>query len=141
MSSKKTHLDQAEHNAKVANSLVDGEYYDWSCTCAFYAAIHFVEAKFADIPEILHTDKVYEDNKDKFKDEGGGKSIHWYREFLVGQKLPNTVRLAYGHLKATSEMCRYLRGQDKKACDLISKEDAKKLVREKLTTVKTQLGF
>lgn len=141
MSSKKTYLDQAGHNEKAANSLVNSDYYDWSCTCAFYAALHYVEAKFVDIPEIQHTDKVYEDNKDKFKDENLPKSVHGYREFLVGKKFSSGVRLAYGHLQATSEICRYLRGHDKKACDIFSRDTARRLVQEKLVTIKKELGF
>lgn len=141
MASKQTHLDQADHNEKTANSLVDGEFHDWSCTCAFYAAIHYIEANFADIPEIQHTDKVYEENKDKFKGEDIGKSVHWYREFLVGKKFSSAVRIAYANLQATSEICRYLKGHDKTACEVISKETAKRLVKEKLLTIKKELGF
>lgn len=141
MSIKKIHLDQASHNEKAANSLVNGDYYDWSCTCAFYAALHYVEAKFADIPEIQHTDKVYEENKEKLKNEDTIKSVHWYREVLIGKRFSSAVRLAYSHLQATSEICRYLRGNDKTACEVISQETAKKLVKEKLPTIKNALGF
>jgi len=138
MSSKKTHLDQANHNEKAAKAMIDGDYYDWSCTCAFYSALHYVEARFADIPKIQHTDKVYEENKDKLKGEDVIKSVHWYREVLIGNEFPS-IRSAYTHLQATSKICRYLTGNDKSACDVVSRDTAKRLVNEKLATIKEKL--
>jgi hypothetical protein len=42
---QKQHTDQAEHNLAASKHLVENsDFYDWSATTAFYAAVHYVES-------------------------------------------------------------------------------------------------
>jgi len=43
------HLDQARHNEKLAQNLLndpDLQHWDWLITIAFYTAVHYAEAVF-----------------------------------------------------------------------------------------------
>lgn len=144
MASKTTHKAQALHNELLAKKLVGGDYYDWACTAAFYSALHYVEAKFNDIPEIVHTDEAYEKYKAVKKisplttsdvDQG----VHNFRLTLIGHKYPN-IRVSYRQLMEVSRQVRYLDG-DKIACDFISSQIATNLVKSDLGKVKRELGF
>lgn len=54
MSDKKSHLDRAERNEKLA-SVLAAPYWDWAVTATFYAAVHYVEAYFATKIPPLHS--------------------------------------------------------------------------------------
>ncbi len=140
MASKTVHQSQANHNEEIANELVKGNYYDWACTTAFYSALHYVEAKFYDIPEIVHTDDAYEKNKTLMKNEDINFGVHLFRETRLGGKFPS-LRSSYRQLREVSEQARYLKLQDKKACDFLRRETANKLVKEDLPKIKQGLGF
>lgn len=140
MASKAVHLSQAEHNEKLAIQLVSGDYYDWACTAAFYSALHYVEANFFEVPEIVHTDDAYDKNRNLMRSQDINFGVHLFRETLVGGKYPNS-RNAYRHLREVSEQVRYLKSQDKVACDFINQAVANRLVNQDLAKVKTELGF
>lgn len=54
MPSQTAHYLQAEHNANAASHIIESsEYYDWSATMAFYAAVHYVES----VLDFFHTKK------------------------------------------------------------------------------------
>lgn len=140
MASKNIHLAQAEHNQKLANKLLTGEYYDWACTTGFYSALHFVEAKFNDIPEIVHSDEAYKKHKNLMRQEDLSLGVHSFRVILLGNKFPQ-LRTSYRQLMEVSFQVRYLENLDKAACDFINIATAKNLVKNDLTKIKKGLGF
>ena len=140
MASKNIHLAQAEHNQKLANKLLSGEYHDWACTTAFYAALHYVEAKFYDIPEIVHGDDAFMRNKQFMKEMDINMGVHLFREVTLKGKYP-LLRDYYRHLREVSFQVRYLENVDKAACDFIHIDIAKRLVKNDLTKIKKGLGF
>jgi hypothetical protein len=139
MASKKIHLAQAGHNQKLANKLLTGDYYDWACTTAFYSALHYVEAKFNDIPEIVHSDEAYKKNRQTMEDQDINLGVHLFREVALSGKYP-LLRNSYRHLREVSSQVRYL-DHDKTACDFINIDTAKSLVKNDLTKIKKGLGF
>lgn len=140
MASKNTHLAQAGHNQKLANILLKGEYYDWACTSAFYSALHYVEAKFNDIPEIVHSDEAYKKKGQFMKDEDIKMGVHLFREITLSGKYP-LLRASYRQLREISFQVRYLENHDKVACDFINIGIAKNLVKNDLTKIKNGLGL
>lgn len=140
MASKNTHLAQAGHNQKLAKKLITGDYYDWACTTAFYSALHYVEAKFYDIPEIVHSDEAYKRKRQFMREEDINLGVHLFREVALSGKFPQ-LRASYRQLKEVSFQVRYLENLDKVACDFISLDTAKNLVNNDLTKIKNGLGF
>ena len=140
MASKNIHLAQAEHNQKLANKLLIGDYFDWACTTAFYSALHYVEAKFYDIPEIIHSDEAYKKKKQFMKEDDINLGVHLFREVALSGKYP-LLRTSYRQLREISYQVRYLENHDKVACDFISIDTAKNLVASDLTKIKKGLGF
>lgn len=144
MASKTVHQTQAEHNELVAKELVVGDYYDWACTAAFYSALHYIEAKFNDIPEIGHTDEAYEKWRAAKKispitTHDINQGVHNFRLTLLQHKYPN-ARGSYRQLMEVSRQVRYLDG-GKVACDFISRQTASGLVDGDLIKIKKELGF
>ena len=56
MSDRRPHIEQAQHNEGLARELAAGGYRfrDWSIIAAFYAAVHYFEARLHDQPEFTH---------------------------------------------------------------------------------------
>lgn len=140
MASKNTHLAQAGHNQKLAKKLLTGKDYDWACTTAFYSALHYVEAKFNDIPEIVHSDEAYTKHKNLMIEEDLSLGVHSFRFLLLGKKFPQ-LRTSYRQLMEVSFQARYLDNHDKVACDFISIDIARNLVNNDLTKIKKGLEF
>lgn len=94
------HIRQAEHNEALAKIILDEHptYHDWSITVSFYAAIHFVEAGFAQDSKIGHS----ETSKPR------GKEPHQHREDLVKDKYGNECWRYYRKLRIASHNVRYL---------------------------------
>lgn len=109
MASIDKHKNQAEHNFKLANSLGDGEYRDWTITTCFYSALHFTNLLFLSDPKIGHIDDLFTklnystDTADQVKQ----MSIHAFRESIIKRKLPS-IRTQYRQLREISEAARYL---------------------------------
>jgi hypothetical protein len=134
-----THKEQAEHNEKVAISLSETEFFDWAITCAFYSALHYVEAKFASIPEVEHSEVLYQKSRIKMDAEDVKMSVHTFREILIG-KYFKSIRSQYSQLRTSSEMVRYLETtHDKPAFKFINKETAKRLI-QGLISIKKALS-
>lgn len=140
MASKNIHLAQAGHNQKLANKLLTGEYYDWACTSAFYSALHYVEAKFFEIPQVIHSEDAYKKHKKLMREEDMNLGVHSFRMMLLKDRFPQ-LRTSYRQLMEVSFQVRYLENYDKVACDFIPLETAKNLVNNDLTKVKKGLGF
>lgn len=47
MPTKEEHLEKAEHNQKLADSLAKSAYPDWAVTVYFYSALHYAHAILA----------------------------------------------------------------------------------------------
>ena len=139
MSAKITHKAQAEHNEKLALQLSNSDSFDWSITCAFYAALHYVEAKFATLPKILHTEECFNRNKD-FANEAKITNVHSFREWLISKNFSKTVYGCYKQLQRNSEIARYLEdARNKTAFTYFTKEIVKKLL-DNLNTIKNELS-
>ena len=56
MSSRSIHIQQAKHNEALAKELVSSgyRYKDWAVIAAFYAALHYFEARLHDEPPFSH---------------------------------------------------------------------------------------
>jgi len=129
MSSLSTHNAQAEHNKKLSKQLSKTDFIDWSITCAFYAALHFVEAAFTRIPEILHTDDCYNRHRSTMASLDIDKSMHAFRETLIAKRFPS-IRAKYHHLRVSSKAARYLlTTKDKPAFEFFEKSILKQLLK------------
>jgi hypothetical protein len=130
MASLKTHKTQAKHNEILSKQLLCTKFSDWSTTCAFYAALHYVEAAFTTIPEILHTEECYNKKKGFMISQDIRKSLHAFRDALIGQIYPK-IRSKYHHLRTTSETARYLlTTNDKTAFDYFQKSLVERLIQD-----------
>jgi hypothetical protein len=90
VAAEQVHLAQARYNEALARELIE-EYGDWAITVAFYAAVHYVEAKFA--TRQMHTRS----------DEG-----HRVRTKRLGIISTLECFLAYKNLRTASNHVRYL---------------------------------
>ncbi len=135
-----SHKNQAEHNEKLAKRLIITPYIDWAITCAFYSAIHYLEAKFVSMSHIQHTETLYEKSRPEMKEQDHHISTHSFREMLVGNEFPK-IRMQYNQLRTSSEMVRYLdRTNDKTGYEFFSKTVAKQLIKD-LETIKRFLNI
>ena len=113
MSGRQAHILQARHNEALAKELI-GEGYrfkDWSIVAAFYAAVHYFEARLHDHPQlvhpeaqnpILHTEDSMPLVGSRFK-----YSPHAWRERLLRDNFDGRTRYAYWSLRVASETARY----------------------------------
>lgn len=94
------HLEQAEHNESLCKLLATQHesYRDWLITISFYAAIHYVEAGFAQDRSIGHSEKHKREQE----------SEHTCRQRLVRQKYDKACWLKYKLLREASHNVRYL---------------------------------
>lgn len=128
MPSLVTHNKQAKHNEKLAKSLKGSVFIDWVITCAFYAALHYVEAAFANIPEILGSEESYAKHYEDIQENKPNMTIHAYREFLASNKFPK-IRLEYAQLRVASEASRYLeKTKDTPAFSFFDKNTSDKML-------------
>ena len=100
----KRRKQHGERNKQLSNDLLDGkEYYDWSITTAFYAAIHFVEDKILPCKVNGKNCTNINDVKQAYKMPGR----HASRERLVIDKLNIGVGVKYKWLDDKSRYSRY----------------------------------
>lgn len=138
MSNYKIHDIQAVHNEKLAIDLSKSEFIDWSITCAFYSALHYVEAAFTHITEIVHTEDCYNKNRSSISEYYNGLSLHVFRDKLIGVHYKK-IRSKYNQLKTASETARYLfTTNDKTAFDYFSKSLVQRLLQD-LQEIKVEL--
>lgn len=94
------HLRQAEHNERLAaqlNADLQLRHWDWLITIAFYAAVHYVEAAFFFIDEIVHTETACKDT-----------DRHAFRATQVRHHLGDGCWRSYRKLQIASYNVRYL---------------------------------
>jgi hypothetical protein len=123
------HIRQAEHNTSLAQIILDEHpgYYDWLITVSFYAAIHFVEAGFAQDPQIGHSETC----------KPPGKEMHQHREDLVRVKYGNECWKHYKKLRTASHTARYLvTMRPGLATDYYSLNDAKSFFNTDLSEIR-----
>lgn len=138
MSTLDTHKAQAKHNEKLANKLSETVFIDWSITSAFYAALHYVEAAFFFTPEIVHTEACYNKYRSKMASLDMKKTMHVFRENLLGQAFPK-IMTKYRQLRLASEAARYLLvTSDKTAFNYFPKTTLKRLLGD-LKAIKKEL--
>jgi len=106
MPSYPDHIAQATHNEDFGLFLKGNlKYKDWLITVCYYAALHYIEAKFATMPHIQHSTfnipKDHVTSKDKY-------SVHSWRNYLIKNNLPPQVFICYRKLESNSQTARYL---------------------------------
>ncbi|HUS57242.1 MAG TPA: hypothetical protein VM141_01205, partial [Planctomycetota bacterium] len=112
-----SHINLAVHNIECACHLnATPRFHDWTATVAFYAAIHVVEAVFANEKPILHG------------------QCHQRREQLLKQKYQN-IYIPYHALRDAADVARYL---DKADCFSLFMDPSQVqaiLLQQKLTSI------
>lgn len=100
MARKREHLRQALRNQEVCTLLgqVDSKYLDWVITTIFYNAIHHIEAAFACINDVAHSEVC------KRRDESNS-SARWR---LIKQHFTSDCAFYYSELETASKCVRYL---------------------------------
>lgn len=137
MASTQIHTNQARHNEKLAKKLLKTPFIDWVCTTTFYAALHYVEAKFTGIPQIVHTETCYENKQYEIKSEDKRISLHLFRELLIGKFFSDGVKARYRHLRTSSEAVRYLYAPiNKIGSDYIDEPTVEKFLNKDLEDIK-----
>ncbi len=98
-----TRLEHAERNLALCKQLlVQGVYYDWVVTTAFYSSIHFVEHKLF----VLEAGNCGFSSTEDYKIKNKLQSPHQARLILVIQHLYPISR-AYKELEIASRKARY----------------------------------
>jgi hypothetical protein len=129
------HIKQAEHNEALCEILLANQSYhrfrDWIVTVTFYAAIHYVEASFAQDRKIQHSEL----NKPT------GISLHDHREDLVRLKYGDETWRVYKRLREASQLVRYLSlYRIGTGSDYFSLKTAENFFRHDLSVIKTATG-
>ena len=113
MSSRSVHIRQARHNAALARELVRAGYRsrDWAIIAAFYAAVHYFEARLHDEPPFTHPAvsvpiRHTETSLPPRRAAGSYSPHHWRQELLANNCTEATVD-AYRQLRSLSEAARY----------------------------------
>jgi hypothetical protein len=127
VAAEQVHLAQARYNEALAKELIE-KYGDWAITVAFYAAVHYVEAKFA--TRRMHTGY----------DEGHGVRANRLRDVSSLECFQ-----AYKNLRTASNHVRYLelweeRGE-RLAHEYYSEENVRQFVEQDLVIVKQELDY
>jgi len=100
MASKKAHLHQAGINHEVFQALggIKPKYRDWAITFLFYIGVHQVEAAFACISGVGHSETC--------RERGNDMSITRYK--LVKNHLGKDAAYHFNILEQASKSVRYL---------------------------------
>jgi len=130
------HIAQATHNEEFGLFLKGNlKYKDWLITVCFYAAIHYVEAVFFNMPNIKHTETSipkYPDGKNKYP-------FHPWRKELIKNNLPE-IYLYYRKLETNSHTARYLDiNRSGSAPSFFKDQDALDMFDKNLQTIKAEL--
>lgn len=113
MSRRTVHIQQAHHNEAMAHELISSgyRYRDWTIIAAFYAALHYLEARLHDDPPfsipqlglpIFHTDDIVRQPNIPVR-----LSPHGWRNILLESNCDVNTGDAYRNLRQASEMARY----------------------------------
>ena len=132
------HLWQARRNEKLAKQLLDElDYKEWAVTVTFYSGLHYVEASFAQIPTIGHSETSMPTS--------WNKSIHSWREDLIIRNFPS-IHSNYRKLQNSSMIARYLSNStipflDRPAEDFFDKTDVDNFINRDLGKIKNKVGI
>lgn len=148
MSSRAAHIRQARHNAALARELIDSgyRYRDWAVVAAFYAAVHYFEARLHDEPPFIHPAAIapirHTETSIPTAAGSGRYSPHRWRETLIAHNCSRATRNAYRELRAASEKARYHTDilVDTTAHDYFTPQEVDRLVATQLEAVKAGLG-
>ena len=141
------HLAQAQHNEKLAQTLLNlPPYHDWAITAAFYAAIHYAEAAIFS-SQWTHSETSIEKNPD-------GRNRYtphaWRIQLLQRMRIPGPGLRSFKVLRDASQTARYLSEMGDEgvasfvecpASSHIDIEQAKTLVNKHLLNVRKNLGY
>ena len=118
MSDRIAHIRQAQHDEDLAKKLVENGYQfkDWAVTAAFYAAVHYFEARLHQEPQftcpgissrIFHTESSIPTygNSTRYR-----YSHHGWREQLIRRNCDRATVTAYRELRNASQIARYHEG-------------------------------
>lgn len=132
MATREAHIDQAKHNRNFAKQLlqVAPEFRDWAVIAAFYAAVHYVEACFYEVPAIKHSDHR--------------ANPHNFRKVELAKCSSKELYLHYNLLFEAAHKARYLqsamtRSSAVASLRLISTDAARTLIEVDLPTVQELL--
>ena len=142
------HIEQARHNETLAIDLVNSGYRfkDWSITAAFYAAIHYFEARLHDDPRYTHREASnrIDHSEDSVPITTGHRnySPHAWRERLLRSNCDPQTWRAYRTLRVASETARYHAGNaiSSTAHNYFTDQDVDQHVITHLGQVKLGLG-
>ncbi len=140
MPSGSDHIAQAKHNEGFASSLKsDPTYKDWIVTVCFYAALHYIESAFFNIPSVQHTitnipiDPITGNRR---------YSQHAWRSKLVANNFSKKVYIHFQKLYANSMTARYLDiNRSGLSSSYFSDQDALNAFDKDLQTIKQELGI
>ncbi len=113
MSTRQAHLLQARHNEALARQFIrDGyRFRDWSVVAAFYAAVHYFEARLHDYPQLTHPEAAGQiiHTEDSIPRIDGRLKYppHAWRERLLTVNFNRDTFSAYHDLRMASESARY----------------------------------
>lgn len=116
VSTRQAHILQARHNETLARELVSYGYRfkDWSIVAAFYAAVHYFEARLHGYPQLTHPEaagRILHTEDSIPLDLGRYKySPHAWREQLLIANFDRRTRYAFRSLRFASETARYHAG-------------------------------
>jgi len=132
MANAQVHEDQAKHNYKVLKYLqTKGEYRDWQITVAFYTALHIVDCNLA---------KNNPDWKRMWANAGMEKGWHAARIKCINS-VYSDIYNSYRFLIEKSKLVRYLETFDKKAVDIISKQEAQEFISKHLGAILKKFNY
>lgn len=150
MAEFQVHVSQARHNESTARHLLNTEFFDWSITACFYAAIHVFEARL--FIDSIDEDKRHSETSVPRNEAGEWKyTQHRWREIVFFDRYPSEAYKRFRSLKESSETARYLshyvqtapKFETVPAFTLFATKDAKFSIDTDLETIKEELrvGF
>ena len=149
LSDRIAHIRQAQHNEELAKKLVEDGYQfkDWAVTAAFYAALHYFEARLHQEPpftypgisgRIFHSESSIPtyDNSARYR-----YSNHGWREQLIRRNCDRATVTAYRELRDASQIARYHEGvvASTTAHEHYSNQEVERLITTLLERVKVGL--
>ncbi len=129
MASRTLHVRQAKHNELLINHLDINKtiFHDWVVTITFYAALHYIEADFAQKSHIGHS------------------TSHRERNRLVQREYNLQIYRSYRELYNNSRIARYLWNPVSRTVrqgyKYFSRQDIQVFYNIDLTNIKQSLGF
>ena len=148
MSDREAHVLQARHNEELAKEFIRQGYRfkDWSIVAAFYAAVHYFEARLHDNPQLTHPEAenriLHTEDSTPLVGSRFKYSPHAWRERLLRANFDDRTWYAYWSLRVASETARYHAGTVivRTAHEHFTDQDVDQYVVTHLGRVKSDLG-